>query len=478
MIEFLLNQEKLSVSNVNPCTTVLDFIRFDHRLYGTKEGCASGDCGACSVVVAELKNGELCYRTLNACLTLLPTLQGKQLITVEHLSEGETLHPVQQSLVETHGSQCGFCTPGIVMSLFALFKHTPNPGRQEITTALAGNLCRCTGYSPIIRAAEKTANSSKPDQFDENQDKIILALQALQKTQTHEAHNDNQHFFSPTDVDELADLYSQYPHAHLFVGGTDLALEITQELKILDPIIYLGNIEALKKVDEDDRQINIGSAAPLADCMPILSKYFPDFSEVLRRFGSVQIRNAATMGGNLANASPIGDSLPGLLALDAKISLRKGEHQRTVNATEFFIDYRHTILGESEFIENISFAKLLPQQVFKMYKVSKRIEEDISAVVGAFCIGIKNSTVVHVRLAFGGMAEIPKRALLSEQALLQKPWNIETIDTACSALLNDFEPISDVRASARYRLLVAQNLLKKYFFESQSAQPIGVVDYA
>jgi xanthine dehydrogenase small subunit len=184
------------------------------------------------------------------------------------------------------------------------------------------------------------------------------------------------------------------------------------------------------------------------------------------------------MGGNLANASPIGDSLPGLLALDARITLRKGEHQRTVNATEFFVDYRHTILGESEFIENISFAKLLPQQVFKMYKVSKRIEEDISAVVGAFCIGIKNSTVVHVRLAFGGMAEIPKRALLCEQALLQKPWNIETIDAACSALLNDFEPISDVRASARYRLLVAQNLLKKYFFESQSAQPIGVVDYA
>lgn len=477
MIKFLLNQEEHSVSDIDPCTTVLDYLRNDLGLCGTKEGCASGDCGACSVVVGELEDGQLSYRTQNACLMLLPTLHSKQLITVEHLSRGETLHPVQQSMVECHGSQCGFCTPGVVMSLFGLSKTTANASKQEIIAALAGNLCRCTGYRPIINAAEKIAQNAQADQFDENQDKTILALQALALKQSHEVHCDNHRYYAPVSVNELADLYRQQPDAYLFSGGTDLALEITQALKSLDAIIYLGNINELKEIDEDTQHVNIGSSAPLSDCIPALSKHFPDFSEMLRRFGSVQIRNSGTMGGNLANASPVGDTLPALLALDASISLRKGQRERTVKASEFFIDYRRTILDHGEFVVKISLPKLSPPQDFKMYKITKRIEDDISAVCAAFCIGIKNSSVVYARLAFGGMAAIPKRAVLCEQALLQKPWTTETVGEACAALQKDFQPISDIRASDQYRLTVAQNLLRKYFAESTSKKRIGVVNY-
>ena len=478
MTDFLLHLEEHHVPEIDPCTTVLDYLRIELGLYGTKEGCASGDCGACTVVVGELKDGDLHYRTLNACIMLLPTLHGKQLITVEHVGSDTNLHPIQKAMVNNHGSQCGFCTPGIVMSLFGLSRQTSNPSRNQITTALSGNLCRCTGYIPIITAAEQALNNAAPDRFDENTVETIRALEEINKSPKVEIHTDNNHYFAPSTVDELAELYKKFPHAYLLAGGTDLALEITQALKNLSPIIYIGNINELKCVDEDAEQITIGAGVPLLDCEPIIAQHFPDFSEVLRRFGSVQIRNAGTIGGNLANASPIGDTPPALLALNAEISLRKARQNRTVSAAEFFVDYRHTIMDEGEFIEKISLPKLLPQQVFKMYKVSKRFEDDISAVCGAFCLGIDKGIVSYAKIAYGGMADIPKRAMLCEQALYKRPWIIETVEAACAALAGDFQPITDVRASGQYRLTVAQNLLKKYFFESESTEQIGVVNYA
>lgn len=477
MIEFLLNQEKHSVSDIDPCTTVLDYLRNDLGLCGTKEGCASGDCGACTVLVGELSEDELSYKAQNACLMLLPTLQGKQLITVEHLSQDEVLHQVQQSMVDNHGSQCGFCTPGIVMSLVGLFKRTSSPSKQQITESLGGNLCRCTGYRPIIRAAEQVAEQLEPDQFDKSRNETILALQALQKTGIHEAHGENYHYFSPTTLDELADLYSKKPDAYLVAGGTDLALEITQALKSLDPLIYLGNVKALRGVNDEGDAITIAAGTPLSDCMPVVTEYFPDFGDVLLRFGSEQIRNVGTMGGNLANASPVGDTAPALLALNATITLRNGGQRRSVAVDEFFVSYKKTILAPGEFIEKISIPKLSPSQTFRMYKVSKRFEDDISAVCGAFCIEVENSVIVGARLAYGGMAEMPKRAVLCEKALVQKPWTMATILAACAALQQDFQPISDIRASAEYRMTIAQNLLKKYFAESQSDKRIGVVDH-
>ncbi len=473
MIQFLLNQELRSEHALDPNLTVLQYLREHLGKSGTKEGCASGDCGACTVVVGELAESDdgreqIRYRSLNSCLTFVSSLHGKQLISVEGLKHQGQLHSVQQAMADCHGSQCGFCTPGFVMSLFALQKNSDAPDLHKAQEALAGNLCRCTGYRPILAAAEQSCCQAKPDQFDNNQAQTIARLKAIAPSETGELNSGDKRCLVPLTVADLADLYGSHPEARLLAGGTDLALEVTQFHKTLPVMIYVGNVAELKRIDSLDEHLEIGAATPLTDCYDALSREYPDFGELLHRFASLQIRNQGTLGGNIGNASPIGDSPPLLIALDAQIVLRKGSSTRTLALEDYFIDYRITARQESEFIEKIIVPRARSAWTFRAYKVSKRLDDDISAVCAAFNLRIENGVVEAARIAFGGMAAIPKRARACEAALVGKAWNQASIERACQALAEDFTPLSDFRASKEYRLLSAQNLLRKYFIELQT----------
>ncbi|MET3051395.1 MULTISPECIES: xanthine dehydrogenase small subunit [Pseudomonas] len=473
MIQFLLNQELRSEHALDPNLTVLQYLREHLGKSGTKEGCASGDCGACTVVVGELSEDDdgreqLRYRSLNSCLTFVSSLHGKQLISVEGLKHQGQLHSVQQAMADCHGSQCGFCTPGFVMSLFALQKNSDAPDLHKAQEALAGNLCRCTGYRPILAAAEQSCCQAKPDQFDSNQAQTIARLKAIAPSETGELNSGDKRCLVPLTVADLADLYGSHPEARLLAGGTDLALEVTQFHKTLPVMIYVGNVAELKRIDTQAEHLEIGAATPLTDCYDALRREYPDFGELLHRFASLQIRNQGTLGGNIGNASPIGDSPPLLIALDAQIVLRKGESTRTLALEDYFIDYRITARQESEFIEKIIVPRARSAWTFRAYKVSKRLDDDISAVCAAFNLRIENGVVEAARIAFGGMAAIPKRAHACEATLIGKAWNQASIERACLALAEDFTPLSDFRASKEYRLLSAQNLLRKYFIELQT----------
>ena len=473
MIQFLLNQVLRTEHALDPNLTVLNYLREHLGKPGTKEGCASGDCGACTVVIGELSTDNdgaehLRYRSLNACLTFVASLHGKQLISVEDLKHQGQLHSVQKAMVECHGSQCGFCTPGFVMSLFALQKNSNEANAHQAHEALAGNLCRCTGYRPILAAAEQACTQREPDQFDQRQTETIARLRAIAPKETGELNSGDKRCLIPLTVSDLADLYDAYPQARLLAGGTDLALEVTQFHRPLPVMIYVGNIEEMKRIEHFDDRLEIGAATSLTDCYAALTAEYPDFGELLQRFASLQIRNQGTLGGNIGNASPIGDSPPLLIALGAQIVLCKGDIRRTLALEDYFIDYRVTARQESEFIEKIIVPKANARHAFRAYKVSKRLDDDISAVCAAFRLHIENGAIVDARVAFGGMAAIPKRAAACEYALIGAPWTSATVERACAALAEDFTPLSDFRASKEYRLLSAQNLLRKYFIELQT----------
>ncbi|WP_248744255.1 MULTISPECIES: xanthine dehydrogenase small subunit [unclassified Pseudomonas] len=473
MIQFLLNQELRSEHALDPNLTVLNYLREHVGKSGTKEGCASGDCGACTVVVGELQTDDdgrehIRYRSLNSCLTFVSSLHGKQLISVEDLKHQGELHSVQKAMVECHGSQCGFCTPGFVMSLFALQKNSDAPDHAKAHEALAGNLCRCTGYRPILAAAEQSCCGKQPDQFDAREAETIARLKAIAPTSIGELNSGDKRCLVPLTVADLADLYDAYPQARLLAGGTDLALEVTQFHRALPVMIYVGNVAEMKRIEHFDDRIEIGAATALSDCYEALNAEYPDFGELLHRFASLQIRNQGTLGGNIGNASPIGDSPPLLIALGAQIVLCKGETRRTLNLEDYFIDYRVTARQESEFIEKIIVPRATAEQRFRAYKVSKRLDDDISAVCAAFNLRVENGVITDARVAFGGMAAIPKRAAHCEAVLLGQPFNNAVVERACIALGEDFTPLSDFRASKEYRLLSAQNLLRKYFIELQT----------
>lgn len=473
MIQFLLNQQLRTEHALDPNLTVLEYLREHLSKPGTKEGCASGDCGACTVVVGELhgEDGQerIRYRSLNSCLTFVSSLHGKQLISVEDLKHQGRLHSVQQAMVDCHGSQCGFCTPGFVMSLFALQKNSDAPDLHQAQEALAGNLCRCTGYRPILAAAEQSCCATRqPDQFDSLEPQTIARLKAIAPTAIGELNSGEKRCLVPLTVADLADLYSAHPEARLLAGGTDLALEVTQFHRTLPVMIYVGNVAEMKRIETFDDRLEIGAATSLTDCYAALAAEYPDFGALLHRFASLQIRNQGTLGGNIGNASPIGDSPPLLIALGAKIVLRKGETTRTLLLQDYFIDYRITAREESEFIEKIIVPRADPARSFRAYKVSKRLDDDISAVCAAFDLHIENGVIKDARAAFGGMAAIPKRAKACESALVGQPWNHATLEAACAAMADDFTPLSDFRASKEYRLLSAQNLLRKYFIELQT----------
>ncbi|WP_342649314.1 xanthine dehydrogenase small subunit [Pseudomonas sp. REB1044] len=473
MIQFLVNQALHSEHALDPNMTVLQYLREHLGKTGTKEGCASGDCGACTVVVGELTQDAhgadtLRYRSLNSCLTFVSALHGKQLISVEALKHQGQLHSVQRAMAECHGSQCGFCTPGFVMSLFALQKNSSGSDPHQAHEALAGNLCRCTGYRPILEAAERSCTQPCPDQFDAGQAQTVALLKAIAPQQTGELNSGDKRCLVPLTVADLAELYGSHPEARLLAGGTDLALEVTQMHKTLPVMIHVGHVAELKRIDLTATHLEIGAAVTLTDCYAALASEYPDFGALLQRFASLQIRNQGTLGGNIGNASPIGDSPPLLIALNAEIVLRQGERQRTLALEDYFIDYRITARQDSEFIETIRVPRASADWTLRAYKVSKRLDDDISAVCAAFNLSLDDGTVAGARIAFGGMAAIPKRARACEAALLGKPWNSATLERACQALAEDFSPLSDFRASQAYRLLTAQNLLRKYFIEQQS----------
>lgn len=471
MITFLLNQTLKRESHISPNMTVLNYLRTQLHKTGTKEGCGSGDCGACTVVLGELVDGKLQYRSVNSCLTFVSSLHGKQLITVEDLKNKQSLHPVQQALVDFHGSQCGYCTPGFIMSMFALSKNKPKANKEDVMESLAGNLCRCTGYRPIVDAA-LSLSSDQPllDQFAELEQQTIAKLEKID-AKTSPMVLDNLTSFSPTTTDELAELYERHPNAKLVAGGTDLALEVTQFHREIETLINVTGVMDMKTIRETEQDIVIGANMPISDCYATLAKYYPDFGHLLHRFASLQVRNQGTIGGNVANASPIGDTPPLLIALNARLKLRKGQQVREIAIDEYFINYKVTVQQPSEFIEQIIIPKPMDSnntQYFSAYKLSKRIDDDISAVCGTFNFTIENDVVTDVRIAFGGMAAIPKRADLCEKALKGKAWNKQTVEEAMAQLSQDFEPLSDFRASKEYRSKTACNMLLRFFLEQQT----------
>lgn len=466
MITFLLNQELRQESELSPNMTVLNYLRNQVNKTGTKEGCGSGDCGACTVVLGEVIDGQLHYRSVNSCLTFVSALHGKQLITVEDLQNSDrSLHPVQQAMVEFHGSQCGYCTPGFIMSMFALSKNKPAATKADVMESLAGNLCRCTGYRPIVDAALSLAsNEPLMDQFTHFEQQIIAKLESIQ-AQPASLSFGKLTAYSPRSVDELAQLYVTNPKAKLVAGGTDLALEVTQFHREIETLISVNLVDDMKVCEQSDTNLHIGANVAISDAYQLLTQHYPDFGELLHRFASLQVRNQGTLGGNIANASPIGDAPPLLIALNAQIKLRRGQQTRIIPLEDYFISYKVTAQQESEFIEQIIIPKPGTDETFRAYKLSKRIDDDISAVCGAFNLRIEDNKVVNARIAFGGMAATPKRASHCENALIGQTWNEDTIQQAMQAINLDFEPLSDFRASKEYRSLTAANMLRRLFIE-------------
>ncbi len=464
-IRFVLDGAVRTLAGVDPNTTVLDYLREGERRTGTKEGCAEGDCGACTVALGELSGRGVRYRAVNACLMLVPVLNGKALVTIESLRAAEGgPHPVQRAMVAAHASQCGFCTPGIVMSLFAFGKSRAAPTRAALDDALAGNLCRCTGYRSILEAAASMGHA--PDTFDAGGKKTAHLLRSLRRTAASSYASHGKRFLAPATLDDLARLVRRHPDACILAGGTDVGLWVTKEHRDLETVIYTGGVRELATLRRARGRLEVGAAVTYTDMMTALAREYPAFGELIRRLGSAQIRNLGTMAGNLATASPIGDTLPALIALDATVVLRKGGAVREVPLDGFFLGYRRTALRRGEFIERLHVPRATAARHFAAYKVSKRFDQDISTVCAAFSLRLDGDRVRDVRIAYGGMAAMPKRAAACERALLGRAWNAAAIEDAAQALGADFRPISDMRGSGAYRMLVARNLVRKFWMES------------
>ena len=442
-ITFHLNGEEVVLKDLDPSATLLDFLREDRAMTGTKEGCNEGDCGACTVMVTDRAGSK----PLNACILFLPQLNGKSIRTVEGAADTDgSLHPVQEAMITHHGSQCGFCTPGFVMSMVTAHKN----GATDHDVQLAGNLCRCTGYAPIVRAAEAAAEQPVPQ--------WIRHEPLPQATETE---------MLPRSGDALATLYAAKPEARLVAGATDLGLWVTKGLRDLGEMIFLDGCEDLKQIEISDREIRFGAMVDMNRVRETLAPLHPSYAEMIRRFASQQVRAAATIGGNIANGSPIGDNPPALIALGARLHLRQGDRRRDIALEDFFIDYGKQDRQPGEFVEAVS----IPRQPdrLRVYKLSKRFDQDISAVLGAFAITLADGSVTEARVAFGGLAGTPKRATHVEQALLGQPWSEATVAAAAAEISQDFTPMTDMRASAEYRLESARNMLMRYFSDLTGA---------
>jgi xanthine dehydrogenase small subunit len=465
-VRFILDGRVRELTGIDPTMTVLQWLRGVERRCGTKEGCAEGDCGACTVVLGELRDGCVRLLPVNSCILFLPALDGKALFTVESLRRDGRLHPVQEALVECHGSQCGFCTPGFVMSLYALYESGSPASRRRIDDALAGNLCRCTGYRPIADAARRAFELGRAPGAPAREE-LGAQLRSIAREDTLELEHGSRRFFAPRTADALAGLCERHPGAIVLAGATDVGLWVTKGHRELEVLVSTSSVAELARASVEDGHLSLGAALTLSDAQDVLGAEYPDLGELVRRFGSPQVRNVGTVGGNVANASPIGDLPPALLALGATVVLRRGRDRRELPMDELFLGYRKTALRPGEFLERVRLPVRSPAREFRAYKVSKRFDQDISAVCGAFSVELEHRRVRDVRIAYGGMAEIPKRARACEAALVGRPWTEATIEGTLPQLDCDFSPISDMRASAAYRRLVARNLLRKFHLETR-----------
>lgn len=463
-INFTLNGEVRSEASVSPTRTVLEYLREERGLTGTKEGCAEGDCGACSIVL--MRNGSDRIEAVNSCLLTMGQLDGARVATVEGLSEkGGELEAVQAAIVDEDGTQCGFCTPGFVVALHAL-RHSGEAATDEVIhDALAGNLCRCTGYRSIVAAAH-AAIAAPVDPS------VIKSGAAPAASEAHEAQG--QLFLAPKNLDELVAARIAHPKAPLLCGGTDLGLSFSKDRKAFPVTIFTQNVLELKRIIEDAASIRIGAAVTYSEALPFIEELYPSFATLIHRIGSRQIRNVGTFGGNVGTASPIGDTPPCLIALDATLTLCGPDGERDISLETFFLDYRKTDLAADEVIAFLSIPKLADDQVFRTYKVSKRYDQDISAVVGSFCLTIADGIVTEARIAFGGMAATPKRARACEAVLVGETWSANTARLAGEAISEDFRPIDDHRATAEYRLRVAANLFIRLFRDLEGVDDIEV----
>lgn len=471
-IQFVLNDQVVNIhfspdSELKPTTTVLNYLRSLPFHKGVKEGCAEGDCGACTVIIAENQNGKLVYKSIDSCLVFLPMIHGKQLITVENLAEADKLHPVQQEMVNQNGSQCGYCTPGVVMSLFGLYKNHHNPEREVIEDALTGNLCRCTGYNSIIKAAEHACSSIDKDKFLKHESKIIELLQEINQNKAPiELKTKRQNYFKPLSLADALAFRSKYPEAIIISGATDTALRQTKKRELLLGILDISDISELKYFVEDEQKYKIGASLSLEQLKKYSAKKLPALHQILKIFGSLQIRNLASVGGNIGSASPIGDTLPLLFAYKAIVKVNSASSERLISIEDFIKGYRLTDIHIDELITEIQIPKPDPKSIIRSFKVSKRKDLDISTVSGGFSLKLENDSVNEIILAFGGMASQTKRAAKTEDFLTGKAWNRQTVEQAMEILAEEFTPLNDARADADYRNLVACNLLMKFYAET------------
>ena len=453
-IKFHLNGAPVTCAVADPTVTLLDWLRETRGLTGTKEGCNEGDCGACTVMVTDAGGA----RAVNACILFLPQLHGKAVRTVEGIAGPDgTPHPVQAAMVEAHGSQCGFCTPGFIASMAAAHLN----GRRDHDDVLAGNLCRCTGYAPIVRAAEAAADAPAPDWIRDTPPEVAPA--------------GDEDCFLPETADALAAWYADNPHGTLIAGATDVGLWVTKGLRELHPVAFLHRCRDLQEISEADGVLTVGAGVTMAAFHAAIGDRLPSYGELVRRYGSEQVRQAATIGGNIANGSPIGDNPPALIALGATLHLRQGETRRAIPMEDFFLDYGKQDRRAGEFVEAVSLPAQAP--ALRCYKLSKRFDQDISAVCGCFNVTVEDGAVRAARIAFGGMAGIPKRAAAAEAAIVGRPWTEESVRAAMEAMNEDFTPLSDMRASATYRLETARNMVLRYFHDL-AGRPVDVLKVA
>ncbi len=469
-LRFILNDEEIALTELRATETLLDYLRLTKRLRGSKEGCAEGDCGACTVLVGRMSGDELRYETVNACITFVAMLHGTHVVTIEQLSPvGGPLHPVQQAMVHFHGSQCGFCTPGIVMSLYGLWLAEPKPSVPQIEKALQGNLCRCTGYAPIVKAglAMSSYGDAGVDHLVAHRDVMKARIRALSDGTTVDIGEGRERIIVPGSVDELARIYAENPGGTLVSGATDVGLWVTKFMREIGPLIPIAHLKELHSIEEGEGAVTFGAAVTYTEAEVTIARRFPQLRELWNRIGGGQVRNAGTIGANIANGSPIGDTPPPFIALGAHVILRRGDERREVRLRDFFIAYGKQDRQPGEFVEKVIVPYVPAGEKFACYKISKRKDEDISALCGAFRVFVNDEgRVGMIRIAFGGMAATPKRAVAVEEALIGKPWNEATIEAALPAFAVDYQPLTDMRASAEYRLLAAQNLLRRFHLET------------
>jgi xanthine dehydrogenase small subunit len=467
-VRFLLDGEVIEIAEVDPTATLLDHLRYRMARTGTKEGCAEGDCGACTVLLGERDGDRIDWRAINACITFLPMIDGKALMTVESLGKPDTLNPLQSCMAANGSSQCGFCTPGFVMSLhgraIGASGHT-----LPVEDVLAGNLCRCTGYGPILEAAAQVARLDREDSA------TLAALAAIERSEMAHGRLGDRHWFAPRTVEELADILADHPDARIVAGATDVGLWVTKGLRAIHTLVFVGGIEELRGIEETPDGVRLGAGVRYAQAHEALARLAPDMGELIRRIGGLQVRNAATIGGNIANGSPIGDGPPALIALGAQITLRSRARRRSMPLESYFLDYGRQDRQPGECVESLFIPRPAPDQIVHVSKLSRRFDSDISAVCGAFLLTVRDGIITDARVAFGGMAATPRRARGCEAALTDKPFTADTIAAAALALRADFTPLTDVRGSAAYRLDAAASLLWRLWRREQG-EAVSVLD--